>query len=124
MRMQREEDAVIIAVEGTKKFADYETFMRAMGVALSQPNDEDVIEVLSAGPHKINNFTAAFCNSSENYLKQKGYKVIFKKLPQEYIEQNIDYVSYFAFFSTRNERPSRLVASAEINNVETGIFKA
>jgi hypothetical protein len=114
---------MIIAVEGTKKFADYETFMRAMGVALSQPNDEDIIEVWSAGPYKINNFTAAFCNSSENYLKQKGFKVIFRKVPSSYVEENIEYVSYLAFFSTRNERPSRLVASAELNKVETGIFK-
>ena len=35
---------MIIAVEGTKGFTDYETFMRAMGVALSQPNNENVIE--------------------------------------------------------------------------------
>jgi hypothetical protein len=115
--------AVIIAVEGTKKFSDYETFMRAMGVALSQPNDEDIIEVWSAGPYKINNFTAAFCNSAENYLKQKGFKVMFRKVPPDYIEENIDYVSYLAFFSTRNEKPSKLVASAELNKVETGIFK-
>lgn len=114
---------MIIAVEGTKKFTDYDTFMRAMGVALSQPNEESVIEVWSAGPYKINNFTAAFCNSAENYLKQKGYKVIFKKLPYDYIEENIDYVSYLAFFSTKNERPSRLVATAELKNIETGIFK-
>jgi hypothetical protein len=115
---------VIIAVEGTKSFADYETFMRAMGVALSQPNDEDIIEVWSAGPYKINNFTAAFCNSAENYLKQKGYKVLFRKLPVNYVEENIDYVSYLAFFSTRNEKPSRLVAAAELKNIETGIFKS
>lgn len=114
---------MIIAVEGTKKFSDYETFMRAMGVALSQPNDEDIIEVWSAGPYKINNFTAAFCNSSENYLKQKGYKVVFRKVPPEYIQENISYVTYLAFFSTTNERPSKLVASAEISNVETGIFR-
>lgn len=115
---------MIIAVEGTKKFADYETFMRAMGVALSQPNNEDIIEVWSVGPYKINNFTAAFCNSAENYLKQKGFKVVFRKVPQDYVEENIDYVSYFAFFSTKNERPSRLFATAELNDVEAGLFKA
>jgi len=124
MPITKGEVAVIIAVEGTKKFADYETFMRAMGVALSQPNNEDIIEVWSAGPYKINNFTAAFCNSAENYLKQKGFKVIFRKVPQDYVEENIDYVSYFAFFSTKNERPSRLFATAELNDVEAGLFKA
>ena len=29
---------MIIVVEGTKSFEDYEVFMRAMGVALSNPN--------------------------------------------------------------------------------------
>jgi hypothetical protein len=115
--------AVIIAVEGTKTFDNYETFMRAMGVALSQPNNEDIIEVWSAGPYKINNFTASFCNSAENYLKQKGFKVIFRKLPPHYIEENMGYVSYFAFFGGRNEKTSRLYASAELNNVEAGLFR-
>jgi len=121
--MHERSGAVIIAVEGTKRFADYETFMRAMGVALSQPNEEDIIEVWSAGPYKINNFTAAFCNSAENYLKQKGFKVVFRKVPPEYVRENIDYVTYLAFFSEKNERPSKLVATAELNNVETGIFR-
>jgi hypothetical protein len=114
---------MIIAVEGTKNFTDYEIFIRAMGVALSQPNDENIIEVWSAGPHKINSFTAAFCNSSENYLKQKGYRVVFKKLPISYISDNISYVSYFAHFANKNDNPSRLVAEAEIAGVEVGIFR-
>jgi hypothetical protein len=115
---------MIIAVQGTKSFADYETFMRAMGVALSQPNDEDVIEVWSAGPHNVNNYTAAFCNSAENYLRQKGYKVLFKKLPASYIEENISYVSYMAYFSQKSEKVSSLVISAEMQNIETGIFRS
>lgn len=115
---------MIIAVQGTKSFADYETFMRAMGVALSQPNDENVIEVWSAGPHNVNNFTAAFCNSAENYLKQKGYKVLFKKLPASYIQENISYVSYLAYFSKMNEKASPLVATAELQDIEIGIFRS
>jgi hypothetical protein len=63
---------MIIAVEGTKSFADYEIFMRAMSVALSNIKDNE-IQVWSLGPHAINNYTAAFCNSSENFLKQKGF---------------------------------------------------
>ena len=114
---------MIIAVEGTKTFDNYDTFMRAMGVALSQPNNENVIEVWSAGTHKINSFTAAFCNSSENYLKQKGYSVVFKKLPPKYIEDNMKSVSYYAFFSAKKEPVSRLFAAAELSNVETGIFR-
>jgi hypothetical protein len=115
---------MIIAVEGTKGFTDYEVFMRAMGVALSQPNNENVIEVWSAGPHKINSFTAAFCNSAENYLKQKGFKVIFKKLPASYISENISYVSYFAHFANKNDKPSRITAEAELAGIEVGIFRS
>ena len=115
---------MIIAVEGTKSFFDYEIFMRAMGVALSQPKNDKLIEVWSAGPHKINNFTAAFCNSSENYLKQKGFKVVFKRLPYQYISDNIEYVDYFAFFSNSNEKVSKLVAEAELNGIEIGIFRS
>ena len=59
---------MIIVVEGTKNFSDYETFMRAMGVAFSEIKNEESIEVWSVGPHNINNFTAAFCNSVENYF--------------------------------------------------------
>lgn len=114
---------MIIAVEGTKQFEDYETFMRAMGVALSQPNDENIIEVWSAGPHKINSFTAAFCNSAENYLKQKGFRVHFKKLPAKYIEENINYVTYFAHFGSRSDTKSRLTAAAELADIEVGIFR-
>ena len=115
---------MIIAVEGTKQFTDYETFMRAMGVALSQPNNEPVIEVWSAGPHKINNFTAAFCNSAENYLKQKGFKILFRKVPPSYVTDHINYVSYYAFFSGKNEPASKNVASAELSGIEIGIFRS
>lgn len=114
---------MIIGVQGTKSFSDYETFMRAMGVALSQPNNESFIEVWSAGPHKINSFTAAFCNSAENYLKQKGYKVSFKKVPQDFIRDNMGDISYLAYFSTKNEKPSSLVAQAEMSDVEVGIYR-
>lgn len=114
---------MIIGVQGSKQFSDYDTFMRAMGVALSQPNNENIIEVWSAGPHKINSFTAAFCNSAENYLKQKGFKVVFRKVPPQFIEENIEHLSYLAFFSSKNEKPSRLIAAAELADIEIGIYR-
>lgn len=114
---------MIVAVEGTKNFDDYELFMRGMSVALSQPSSGKDIEVWSAGPHKINSFTAAFCNSSENYLRNKGYKISFKKLPQKYISDNISSVGFLAYFSKKNEPTSMLVAAAELSDVETAIFR-
>lgn len=114
---------MIIAVQGHKNFSDYETFMRAMGVALSQLGEEEVIEVWSAGPHKINSFTAAFCNSAENYLKQKGHKIRFKKVTSGVISDNLLNISYFAYFSSRNDPFSKLVAEAELADVEVGIYR-
>jgi hypothetical protein len=115
---------MIIAVEGTKSFSDYEIFMRAMSVALSTTNYNDEIQVWSLGPHKINSFTAAFCNSSENYLKQKGFKVSFSKVPESWVRENIKYVDYYAFFSLPKEPVSKFTKYMENQeNVEVGIFR-
>jgi hypothetical protein len=114
---------MIIAVEGSKTFDDYETFMRGMGVALSDLGNDDTIEVWSAGPYKINSFTAAFCNSSENYLKQKGYRIKFSKVQQNWLSENISAVNHYAYFSNPNERPSRLTAEAELANIDVSIYR-
>lgn len=115
---------MIIAVEGTKSFSDYELFMRGMAVALSTPNESNEIQVWSLGPHKINSFTAAFCNSSENYLKAKGFKVSFSKVNADYVRQYIDYVDYYAYFSLPKEPLSKLTAWIEHKEgVELGIFR-
>lgn len=115
---------MIIVVEGTKSFQDYEVFMRAMGVALSTPNYDNEIQIWSVGPHKINSFTAAFCNSSENYLRQKGFKIIFSKVPASWVFENIEYVNYFAYFSLPKENLSKLALKAqETKGCELGIFR-
>jgi hypothetical protein len=64
-----------------------------------------------------------FCNLSENGLRRRGIKVKFYKVPPSYIEENIKDFGYLAFLSTPNQRPSRLVSSAELSGVETGIFR-
>lgn len=116
---------MIVAVEGTKSFNDYEVFMRAMGVALSAEYVDTKIEVWSAGPQNINRFTAAFCNSSENFLKQKGFKISFKRYPISYIAENMGLIDYFAFFCLPNQKnsESKLLAMAEYYQVESGIYK-
>jgi NADPH:quinone reductase-like Zn-dependent oxidoreductase len=81
---------MVIAVEGTKNFSDYDVFMRAMGIALSTGTSDNKIQVWSLGPHKINSFTAAFCNSSERFLKNKGYKIVFHKVNAQWIAENIN----------------------------------
>ena len=111
-----------IAVQGTKEFSDYTVFMRAMGVALSECKDGE-FNVYTAGPATINSFTAEFCNLSESGLKRRNIKVKFYKVPPSWIEDNISDIHYFAFLSNPNQRPSRLVASAELSGVEVGIFR-
>ena len=114
---------MVIVVEGTKSFSDYDIFMRAMGIALSN-NTESEITIWSAGPHTINSFTAAFCNSSENFLKQKGFKIKFSKAPTFWVADNLSYVNYFAFFSAPKESLSRLAQQAELlESCELGIFR-
>lgn len=111
-----------VAVQGTKEFSDYQVFMRAMGVALSEVSDGE-FNVYTAGPAQINSFTAEFCNLSESGLKRRGIKVRYYKVPPSYIEDNISDFQYFAFLSTPNQRPSKLAASAELAGVETGLFR-
>ena len=114
---------MVIVVEGTKSFSDYDIFMRAMGIALTN-NTESEITIWSAGPHTLNSFTAAFCNSSENFLKQKGFKIKFSKVPTFWIADNLSYVNYFAFFSAPKESLSRLAQQAELlESCELGIFR-
>lgn len=115
---------MIIAVEGSKNFDNYETFMRGMGVALSDVNDSEIV-VWSAGPHKINNFTASFCNSVENFLKVKGYKIKFTKVNQSWLSENMNKVNHFAYFSNPNEKTgmSSLAAHAELNGIDVNIYR-
>jgi hypothetical protein len=115
---------VIVVVEGTKSFEDYDMFMRAMGVALSSKNLDGDIQVWSLGPHKINGFTAAFCNSAENFLRQKGYKISFSKVNSFWVEENISYVDYYAYFSLPKESLSKIVKTAQsTEGCEVGIFR-
>ncbi len=115
---------MIIAVEGTKGFSDYEIFMRAMGVALSNPTVDSEIQVWSLGPHKINSFTAAFCNSSEHFLKLKGFKISFYKVAHQWVAENLNSVNYYAFFSLPKENESRMCRAAQlVEGCEVGIFR-
>lgn len=113
---------MIIVVEGTKDFNNYDTFVRAMGVALSNIKD-NTVEVWSIGPHNINNYTAAFCNITENYLKQKGIKISFSRMHYSVAENNMHRINYFAFFGSKKDLVSKMCASAQLNGIETGIFR-
>jgi hypothetical protein len=56
-------------------------------------------------------------------MKSRGKKIKFYKVPASWIEENISYINYLAFLSKPKQPVSKLVAIAEQNNVEVGIFR-
>lgn len=115
---------MIVGVQGTSSFDDYQVFLRAMGVALSTlPDNDPYFYIYSAGPAKVNSMVMEFVNLSERGMKTRGKKIKFYKVPPSWLEENMNDVNYFAFMSKPKESVSKLVAEAELNNVEIGIFR-
>lgn len=114
----------MIVVQGTNEFSDYNVFLRAMGVALSSiPQGDTEIEIYSVGPAKINSFVSEFCNLSERGMKARGMKIKYYKVPPSWIDENMSYVNYFIYLSKPKQAVSKLVAKAELQNIEIGIFR-
>jgi len=115
---------MIVAVQGTKEFNAYNVFLRAMGVALSEMKDQDdEFIIYSAGPLKINNFVSEFSNLSERGMKARGKKIKFYNVAPAWLNENIDQINYFAFLSSPKEPKSKLVLTAEANNIDVGLFR-
>lgn len=115
---------MIVVVQGTNDFDDYQVFLRAMGVALSSmPEEDPEFVIYSAGPVRINSMVSEFSNLSERGMKSRGKKIKFYKAPTQWISENLDIVNYFAFLSKPKQPLSRLAAEAELKNVELGIFR-
>lgn len=115
---------MLVAVQGTNSFDDYNVFIRAMGVAMSSmEQDEKEFYVYSAGPTKVNGFVAEFCNLAERGMKARGKKIKYYKVPVSWVQENLDSFNYFAFLGKPKESVSRLVAEAELKNIEVGIFR-
>jgi hypothetical protein len=115
---------MIVAIQGSKTFIDYNVFLRAMGVALASLDAEDQeILVASAGPININNMAMEFVNISERSLKARGIKIKLIKIPPSWIKDNIHNIGYFAYFSKPKEPVSNLVDLAEAKDVEVGVYR-
>jgi hypothetical protein len=88
-----------ILVAGSNDFADYQTFIRGVAVAIDETlNDEKdaegvlkekTIHIYTAGPVNINNYTAEFTNMSERTIKAMGYKIKFHRHPYRQCVSNI-----------------------------------
>ena len=115
---------MIVGVQGTSSFKDYNVFLRAMAVAMSAlPENDPYFYIYSAGPANVNSMVSEFTNLSERGMKSRGKRIKFYKVPPSWIQENIKEVNYFAFLSTPKEQTSKLVADAQLNNIEVGIFK-
>jgi len=113
-----------VVVQGTNDFDDYNVFIRAMGVAMSGMKDGDnELHIYSAGPMRVNSMVVEFCNLSERGMKARGKKIKNYKVPASWVYENMEYINYFAFLSKQKQPVSKLVAEAELKNIEVGIFR-
>lgn len=115
---------MIVAVQGTSSFSDYNVFLRAMGVAMSSLSEEDLyFYIYSAGPGNVNDMASEFVNLSERGMKSRGKKIKMYKVAPSWISENIKDVNYFAFMSKESEQVTKLIDEAKANNVDYGIFR-
>jgi len=120
-----------ILVYGNTKFADYNTFTRAVVVAIDKivdTSDNDKLEIYTAGPYKINQFAAEFVNKTEGFFKQKGIRSRFYRILKKDVEENFDRYDLdgVVYLSTKNDRSEIfdvVIAEAENNNIPVSIYK-
>jgi hypothetical protein len=119
-----------ILVYGNQKFADYDTFTRAVVVAIDQnvSSDDSKLEIYTAGPYKINQFAAEFVNKTEGFFKQKGIKSRFYRVLKNDVIENFDKyeLDSVVYLSTKNDRSDAfdvVISEAEERNVPVNIYK-
>jgi hypothetical protein len=115
---------MILVIQGTRGFDDYNIFIRAMGTALSAKDPEDKeFYVYAVGPANINSMGMEFMNISERTLKAKGIKSRLHKVPLSWAKANIHNVDYLAYFSKPKEPLTDLVSLADAKDVEVGVYR-
>jgi hypothetical protein len=120
---------VKILVYGTDKFEDYPTFMRGMVVAIEEnmTHSDGRLEIYTAGPHKINNFTAEFVNRSEGMLKQNGIKAKFSRVRKAEVSEHFDTYEFDHVLSFNSKEDQRLfdvlLDKAENSKIKSSYYK-
>jgi hypothetical protein len=119
-----------ILVYGNQKFSDYDTFTRAIVVAIDNnvTSDDDKIDIYTAGPYKINQFAAEFVNKTERFFKQKGIKSRFYRVLKNDVQENFDNydLDTVVYLSTKNDRSEIfdvVISEAENKNIPVSIYK-
>lgn len=119
-----------ILIYGSNKFSDYDTFTRAVVVAIDNNIDsqDNKIDIYTAGPYKINQFTAEFVNKTERFFKQKGiksrfYRVLKKDVAENFDNYDLDSVVYLSTKNEKSELFDVVISEAESNSVPVSIYK-
>lgn len=117
---------MMVVVQATNEFKDYTVFLRAMGVVLSGMSQEDKelsIYAVGSKDSKIAEFAMEFCNVSEKGMKLRGKKINMYKTTDSWINQYLEKMNYFAFFSNEKQSTSTLAKKAKDQGIELGIFQ-
>lgn len=119
-----------ILVYGNQKFADYDTFTRAVVVAIDNvvAPDDSKLEIYTAGPYKINQFAAEFVNKTERFFKQKGiksrfYRVVKNDVVENFDKYDLDSVVYLSTKNDRSEIFDTVISAAEEKDIPVNIYK-
>lgn len=119
-----------ILVYGNTKFSDYDTFTRAVIVAIDNnvTSADNKIDIYTAGPYKINQFAAEFVNKTEGFFRQKGIKSRFYRVLKNDVVENFDRYALdsVVYLSTKNDRSEIfdvVISEAESNNIPVSIYK-
>jgi hypothetical protein len=122
-----------ILVYGSKDFGDYPTFMRGVVVAIEENlhkngYQEKHIKILTAGPRRINGYTAEFINRSEDMFKQKKIWTKFARAKyQDVLENlesyNIDHIVSFNSKSDPDKNHDALIRKAEELKIPASFYR-
>lgn len=114
---------MIVGVQGTSSFNNYNIFLRSMAVALSELEESDSsFHVYSSGPNNINMMAMEFCNLSEKGMKLRGKSIKFIKVTPQWIEDNIKDFNHMIFLSNPKEPVSKIVHVSKLNNINTNVY--
>ena len=114
---------MIVGVQGTSSFDNYNIFLRSMAVALSELEEQDKDFIIySAGPNNINMMAMEFSNLSERGMKSRKKNIKFFKVTSEWLEENIKDINHFAFLSNPKEPVSKIVHLSQLNNINTNVY--
>ncbi|CAB5221904.1 hypothetical protein UFOVP359_127 [uncultured Caudovirales phage] len=119
-----------ILVYGSKSFEDYPTFMRGVVVAIEEHlyKNPNKIQILTAGPRRVNGYSAEFINRSEALFRQKNIRTKFTRVKYEEILENmenyeIDHVVSFNSKSDPDKFFDSIITKAEKLKIPASYYR-